>query len=229
MSSDQQDKFARVTSILALLIALGAVAVPYWQQSSQFEAQQRENLNVLLNSTVNGPLRLTGHNFGEMGQVVQMPWKLIVSNTGNRQLSIINKRISFGETPDSQYYTGIDGGIFTQGYKPIDLPIKLEAGESQSYYIYVGAIVPAKVYEILYGLNEGKPVMDREAMKALGEEGIDIYGNPVKYLDHGNDKFLIEFKSVDKSPTFWVNLFTGGGNRFYGAAAKYSISPESVL
>lgn len=229
MSTDQHDKFARVTSILALLIALSAIVIPYWQQSSQFEAQQRENLNVLLNPTVNGPVKLTGHNYGEMGKVIQMPWKLTISNTGNRQLSIINKRISLGETPDSQYYTGIDGGLFTQGYQPIELPIKLEPGESQSYYIYVGAMVPARVYEILYKLNEGKPVMDRVAMKALGYEGIDIYGNPVKYQDHGNDQFLIEFKSSDKSPTFWLDLLTGGGNRFYGAAAKYSMPPESAL
>jgi len=229
MSNDSKDRFARVTSILALFVALVAVVVPYIQQSKQFEAQQTESLNVILNPAVNGPLLLTDHNYGDMGQVVQMPWELTISNTSNRQLSIINKRISVGDSPDSQYYTGIDGGIYTLDYQRTDLPIKLEAGESKVYYIYVGAMIPKVPFEIMHKLNAGNSVTDRDAMRALGKAGIDIYGRPVKYQDHGDDTFMIEFNPSDTSPIFWINLYTGNGNRFYGAAAKYGLIPTNIL
>jgi len=122
MSDDHKDSFARRIAILSLLIALASVIIPYIQQEMLFNKQQQENLNIILSSTVNGPQVITDHNFGEMGYVIQMPWSLTVSNSGNRQLSIIKKRVSSGEGPDSNYYTGIDGGIFTKDYVPIQLP-----------------------------------------------------------------------------------------------------------
>ena len=47
----------------------------------------------------------------------------------------------------------------------------------------------------MHKLKNGSSVTDRDAMKALGKAGIDIFGNPVIYQDHENGKFLIEFKS----------------------------------
>jgi len=223
MSNDHKDKFARRIAICSLIVALASVIVPYVQQKMLFEKQQQENLNIILSPTVNGPLALTDNNFGEMGYVVQMPWELTVSNNGNRQLSIIKKRVSCGNEPDSQFYTGIDGGIFFKDYTPVQLPIKLEAGESQSFYIYVGTLVPQHVYDLLKNLNNGNPVMDRDAMKALGKKGIDIYGNNVEYHSYENDTFAISFKESSKAPKHWVVLGTGRGNIFFSSASKYEI------
>lgn len=227
MSNKSTDIFARVTSILALFFALLAVIVPYIQQSKQFQALQKESLKILLNSAVNRPLLLTNYNFGDMGKVIQMPWKVTISNTGNRQLSIIDKRVSVGDTPDFRSYTGIDGGIFTLENQPVSFPIKLESGESQVYYLNVGALIPSKSYDIIHKINDGNPVSDRDAMIALGKAGIDMYGNPVEFKDNGESGVSIKFNSSGDSPTFWLSLFTGNSNRFNGVASKYNLLLEN--
>lgn len=229
MGSGTKDNFARTMGVLSFIVALAAVIVPYFQQKSHLENLQQEELKVILNPAVDGPLILTSHDYGEQGRVIQMPWQLTISNTGNRQLSIISKRLSRGETPDSVFYTGIDGGIVTEDFKPLKLPLKLESGESKSYYLYVGTMVPKQVFEILYNINEGKPVSDRAAMKVLGEHGMDIYGNKVEYHGNENGKVSIIFKEADKSPTFWLRLSTGKGNNFFASGAKYHFAPELIL
>lgn len=223
MSEEHKDTFARRIATLSLVVAFASVIVPYIQQEMLFKKQQQEDLNVILNSSVNGPIKITDHNFGHMGYVVQVPWSLTVSNNGNRQLSIVKKRLSCGNEPNSQFYTGIDGGIFSKDYTPVQLPIKLEEGESQSFYIYVGTLVPKHVYELLKKLNNGNPVMDRDAMKALGEKGIDIYGNSVEYRSYNGDQFSISFKESGKALRHWLVLSTGRGNEFFSSASKYKI------
>jgi len=229
LSNNSKDNFARITSILALLIALATVVMPFVQQSQQFKTQQTEALNVILHPTVNGPIKLTGSDFGDKGVLVEMPWELTISNTGNRKLSIIEKRLSVGESPGISYYSGIDGGLFTSDFQPINLPLTLDSGESRVLLIYVGTLIPKNVFEILRTLNDGRSVTDRDALKALGKKNIDIYGNPVKFRDHGNANFSISFPSANKAPAYWIRLSTGRGNVFFGSATKYLPALEKLL
>lgn len=156
-----------------------------------------------------------------MGTVVQIPWKLTISNTCNRTLSIIDKQVSLGDKPDSTYFSGIDGGLYSLNNEPVTLPIKLEPGDSQSYLIFVGCMIPQKAFDIIYKVRNGNPVMDRDAMKALGRNGIDIFGNPVEFKEYEGDNFSIKFHSSEKAPTYWISLFTGAGNRFAVSASKF--------
>ena len=221
--------FARTTAVLSMVVALIAVFVPYFQQQNHFDTQQKEELKVILNPSTNGPILLTDQNYGKLGMLIQMPWELTVSNVSNRRISIVRKTISKGDAPDSTFYSGIDGGLLSSDYNKIELPINLESGDSKLYILYVGALVPSKVYKTLSSINKGQPVLDRDAMKALGKIGIDIFGNSVEYHEFEGGEFSIQFNNHEKSPTFWVRLTTGNGNNFYKSAAKYGFVPELAL
>jgi len=147
-------KFARVVAIISLVVAIAAVAIPYLEQRRQFQVLQTEELDVRLNPHTDGPIRIIGNYLGPMGRLVQIPWRLSLSNTGNQKLSITKYSVTTGATPNSTSYSGIDGGMLQSDQKPLDLPLTLDPGESRSFVLFVGILVPPPVYEVLSSLKE---------------------------------------------------------------------------
>ncbi len=212
------DKIARGMAIVSLLVAIAAVVVPYMQQRSQFQALQNEELVVRLNSSMNGPLRLTENSFGPKGHVVQIPWQVTLSNTGYQNLSISKYSITVGASPNSTYYSGVDGGMFTSDQQRVQLPFTLEPGESRSFRVLVGIIVPPRVYEVLSSID-GKL---SEARMVLAKQGVDLYGNEVNYQEFEGGSYLITLKKgSDKSPIYWFEVVTGRGNVFVTSETAY--------
>lgn len=116
------DRIARGMALVSLLVGTAAVAVPYMQQRSQFQVLQKEELVVRLKSSIDSPLRITEYSLGPMGRVVQIPWQLTFSNTGNQNLSITEYSITAGVSPNSIDYSGLDGGMFHPDQQRVDLP-----------------------------------------------------------------------------------------------------------
>jgi hypothetical protein len=218
------DVFARTMAILSLVVAVATVGVSYFQfgeQKRQFQVLQSEELTLRLNSHADGPLRITRNNFGQLGFVVQVPWRLTVSNTGNVKLSITEYSITTGSSPDAMFYTGIDGGMLTQEGKAVDLPMVIEPGDSRILIIYVGILVPTKVHEILSAMTDSKP-NTALAVKTLAKQGLDLYGNKVNYAEYPGGESLLTIEKKDQnSPTFWYRAVTGRGNAFLTSATSY--------
>lgn len=212
------DRIARGVAIFSLIVAIAAVVIPFIQQRSQFQVLQNEELFVQLNSSTNGPVRITEISFGALGYVVQMPWQITLSNTGYQNLSISKYSITVGASPNSTYYSGIDGGMFDSDQQRIDLPITLEPGESRSFVVLVGVIVPPRVHEVLSSAQGSLS----EAMTVLAEQGTDLYGNEVIYQEFEGGNYLITVeKEIDKSPAYWYEVVTGRGNVFLTSETAY--------
>jgi hypothetical protein len=209
-----KDNFARVISVLALIVSLLAILVSYIQQSRQFELQQREYLNISSKLYLDDEILLTDYNFGEMGQVIQFPLKLIVSNVGNRQLSIVSRNVSLDKDAKYSQYTGIDGGFLNSNKKAINLPITLESGESRIFYLQLGAIIPRKNYQVLSKLSESRVIDRHDAVLALGKIGVDIFGNSVKLSANDDDFYSLIYESIEKTPNFSITFSTGKGSDF---------------
>jgi hypothetical protein len=229
MSDTSPDKFARITAVISLIVAIAAIAIPYVQQKdalkqqqTQFDELQREDLSVRLNPHMRGVIRVTGTNFRPFGNVVQVPWGLTISNTGNRQLSIANYDLTRGDSPGAMFYTDIDGGLETLDFQPVGYPITLEPGEMRNFLLFVGITVPDKVFEILEGITEGNKVNRELATTALAIEGLDLYGNSIDYREFDGGAYII---SVDKQnqngQNFWCVVHTGRDNRFVVSANEY--------
>ena len=228
MSDKTPDYFARTTAILSLLIAIVAIYVSFSQQETaqeiqqdQFDILQKENISIKLNPYVNGEIRLTEIHLGPIGYVVQLPWKLTISNTCNRQLSIVEHFITRGETPISTQYSGIDGGLIDMNSNPVRYPISIEAGDSRTFYIFVGITVPEQIYNTLLSVKDKKNLTDRNVAQILGRQGIDIYGNNVEYKEFDDKSYTFQIKDKEKAQRFWIHFTTGRGNVFLATAKKY--------
>lgn len=216
------DKFALGIAIVSLVVAVAAVALPYLEQRRQFQVLQTEELVIRLDPNADGSFRITNNKLGPMGHVVQMPWRGTFSNTGNQKLSITKYSISTGATPNSTFFSGIDGGIVQSDQKPIDLPLTLDPGETKPFVLLVGVLVPSAVHDVLAGLTAPSQQTVSKATEALAKRGMDLYGNKVEYKEYAPGGYMLTVENEDqKSPTYWFEATTGRGNKFVVSATSY--------
>ena len=199
-----------------------AIVLPRTEQRRQFRILQAEQLVIRLNPHVDGTFRITKNNLGPLGHVVQVPWGLTLSNTGNQKLSVIKYSITTGSSPNSTFYSGIDGGMVNADGKPVSLPFSIEPGDSRSFVVFIGTTVPSNVYEILSSNgNRDLPTIAR-AKIALAKRGIDIYGNKVAYQEYAGGGYLLTVdKENQKYPRYWFQVDSGRGNAFLTSGTQY--------
>lgn len=231
----QTDRFARGLAVASLVISVAAILVPYIQhrsvfneQKRQFAASQKEELTVHLDPHADGPFRITKYSI-EMSHVVQIPWEVTLSNTGNQQLSVIEYCITLGPPPNfGGSYSGIDGGMFTKEDRAVDLPLAIEPGESRSVLIFVGICVPAEAYGVLSAIEDTNLRTVDHAAIALAKQGLDIYGNKVTYREYAQGSYHVTFE--DEAPfsqRFWLRVVTGRGNISVASARLYKYERAS--
>jgi hypothetical protein len=220
MSSANKDYFARAISLLSLLIAIAAIYIPYYQQ----EKHHKESLSIIFSPDIAvGDIILTKYSFGDLGRVIQMPWQLTISNSGQDRLSVVEYQLSIGEKMGLLLFSGIDGGIRSKDWRNEKLPITLDGGESKTFAIYVGVQTPKEIYDILKSMSpENDRISYRRAFKELARKGYDFYGNKIWFKEYENDSYeLVIKKEHPISPVVWIELLTGRGNKFYANGSKY--------
>ena len=230
MSNNPQDRFARIMAVISLVVAIAAIAIPHMQQKAalklqkeQFEKLQREELSIKLEPIGRGLVRMTNHDLGPWGNVVQIPWELTVSNTGNRQLSIASYQLTRGEWPGATSYSGIDGGLLTFDDQPVDFPVTLEPGEMQRFIIFIGITVPDQVFSVLNRMSESESdELDRKKVSvALAKEGVDLYGNKVDYREFEGGAYILSVEGQNQDDQrFWIMVNTGRDNQFSDSAVE---------
>lgn len=208
-----EDKLARIIGVLSLVVSTAAVLVPYFQQ----RAVQQEHFIAELESKGIGSYRLTKINLGENGQVVQSPWRVVLSNTGSLKLSVVAYSLSSGLGPGEKRYSGLDGGLTDEQGNPVTLPIVLDGGETKTVVLSVGALAATKAIEILRRSAVEKSIPIEQGNLILARSGIDIFGNSVtlKEFEGGH---LIEWNKPQK-PVYWIEITTGRGNVFRTSAS----------
>lgn len=224
------DWIARGTAGASVVVAVCSAVIGYWnynqqrvtfeQQKRQFELLQSEQLVLGLESDTDGPFRITNSNFGNLGRVVQFPWKLAISNIGNQKLSIVSYNISSGPSAGFEVYSGIDGGLLTSNGETVILPMVLEPGESRSLFALIGVRVPTDVFKILSGLDPAKRTT-QQGIFAVGRKGLDLHGNEVDFKEFDGSYLLSITLDRQKSPRFWLKVTTGRGNAFVTSASAY--------
>jgi hypothetical protein len=223
-------------AVISLIVAVASVAIPYMQQGralkqqqKQFDELQQEALSVKLDPHVSGMVRITGKDLGPLGNFVQIPWELTISNTGSRQVSIADYDLTRGDSSGAMSYSGINGGLLTVDYNPVRYPVTLEPGGMRKFFLIVGITVPDRVLETLKGLNEGKDIDRERATTALAKEGLDLYGNRIDYREFEGGGYIRSIDTQNQNgQRFWCVVHTGRGNSFVVAASEYE-RPGKVL
>ncbi len=212
-----KDNVAIITSILSLLVAVGVMLFSIWQ----YRQGQVEELSLDINPYINeGAIRLTNHDLGEFGKVIQVPWQLIITNTGSRKLSVVKYRShQVGKTGEKyngeSFYSGVDGGLYNTNGEPIIFPLILEGGDSSILNAYVGLRADPGSYEILKNKFNRQDCEMADAMVVLGRAKKDIYGNKTTLYELEDDSFhfVVDPKNK-KTSTFIFEIQTGRGNQF---------------
>lgn len=216
---NNRDNFSRCIAVLSFVLSIAAFIFPIYQH---YQEQKEIALININNISYKDNVIITKNNFGEEGQVIQLPWKFTISNSGNRKLSITEYDISSGQSLGAVFYSGIKGELMKLSGEVINLPITLDAGESISGIIYIGVIVPKKVVDIINNLNDKSNIKYNDLIRILARSGFDIYGNKVKYKEYGEESYTLEVeKEQQKSQAFWIEFKSGRGIKFINSASIY--------
>jgi len=225
------DLVARIVGLISGLVAIAGVVISVLAmaeqrhqsavQQSQFAILQSEQLGIHLDPHVDGPLRMTQGNFGPMGMLVQIPWRLVLTNTGFQRLSVTSYSMLCETTRGELSYSGIDGGVCDEKQHPVQLPLAIDPGDTVQLFVFVGMLVPARVYTTLAALEPALQTVN-QARQVLAQQGCDLYGNPVEYREYPGGEYIGASKEDQQAPTFWFRVVTGRGNVFQSSASVYS-------
>jgi len=212
-SQGSVDWFARVTAILSLLVALAAVLVPYCQG----EADKGEHLTVVAKPEgTGGVIRLSDDE--SKSRAVQMPWIVMLSNSGRTKLSVVSYRIEqLIQGTGIRLFPGLDGGTSDRENKPVSFPLTLDAGESVSFRLYVGFIPNDEIAKTLKSMfAAGGPLDSHKTLLAFAEKGLTIYGGKasMQKFEGGGYVITIDPSSQRQAPVYNLIFRTGRNQEF---------------
>lgn len=215
------DNFARVTAIMSLLIAVIAILLPLVQETRRFKYLQAED--IVIHATPSIGKIIPAGELGAMGRVFQLPWKIVVSNIGNRPLSIIRYDLFKKEEAGHSIYSGLDGGFYEKGEKKVYFPFQIGEGESNSFLIYIGVIMDTNLAELLDSMDE---LTLSNAGMVLARHKMDLFGNQVNYQEYGDQgeawQVSIPSETIKQAPQFILEFRTSRGNVFSKILHYYS-------
>ena len=137
------DKFARLISIISLILAVLAVGLPYYQTEKNLQEDIAINLTNGCNNT--NQIKLI-NRLGVVYGIVQLPYNLTISNNGNRTSSIIDiETEQMDKNGRISKFSGIEGDIVDVSGESVSLPININSGESKSFIYYIGAFIEPEI------------------------------------------------------------------------------------
>lgn len=209
------DLFARRTAYASLFVSALAIIVPFLQQEFARRESQREQVRIATAQLLDFPLIDNG-KFANLGRLISEPWRVVISNNGQRTVSIVDMALERRDGERQIFYTGLNAGFFDLSGARLTLPLHLPAGESKILVARIGVIAPLPAYAAL------KPHLEKNAghidsmtaRQLLGREKIDLYGNPVDYVEYPGGGYLLSQKQKTKFPVFVLRIATGAGQEF---------------
>jgi hypothetical protein len=202
--------FSLIVSFLSLIIA----ALSYFQ----YFQDQKEMLSIDVKRIYDGEIKLTEYtDIDNLGHVIQMPWRVIISNLGNKKASVIEFKIenihllkADSNQNETSIFFGVNGGLFNLDGVEVQYPIILEGGESRIFTAYAGILTKNKVYEILQKNSVENMVSLSSAKKILGNENTDFFGNNAKLYELENGYCYIDVDPKRRKLYSYVFEFTTG-------------------
>lgn len=121
--------------------------------------------------------------------IMSLHWELVLSNNGDRDLSVIDYDVLQVLKKGPISYTDLRQGIyFLQDTKlqPVKFPMVIPAGHSSALFIRLGVMIDDKAYAMIKDEFDGKqPQNASSIIDFLRSREIDVYGNPFTKSDIG--------------------------------------------
>lgn len=167
--------YSDIISTFALVVAATAL-LQSWTESKRSD---REDITFRSHPHSDQlPIKLTGGKYKNT-RVIQFPFLINATNTGNRSASIIAYDMIYGpDDPSNRVMIrlgeSIDGGLSAPSGKPFPLPVYLQPGESIEFAINLGILIRDDHYnEIEETLKT--PFNRVQLNEFLGKNGIRLH------------------------------------------------------
>ncbi|MGR6859961.1 hypothetical protein ACU5EH_06215 [Aliivibrio salmonicida] len=204
------DYFARIIAILGLLIAIGAIVIPIWQNNHNAQ----EQLNIRMETDQSGIVLISDDR--KVSTVVQIPWLITLSNSGKVKLSITDYDATLLKGNARLGFSHLQGARYNMDGSTLRLPITLDSGESKTIKVYLGFMAEPEVLDNLYSLQEKQEVFTlNESFKYLAKRNQTIYGGVATYREiEGSLTITTDAQFYLIEPVYQLEFRTGRNNNF---------------
>lgn len=217
MSKTRAENVAVIVAITSIVISMASLAFSI----VVYRSSQVESMSVVA-SMARGGGEVRCRDFAGPAGVLQTPVEVVLSNTGDRALSIIRYEVlEISMAGGLSHYTHLDGGPISS--EVTSLPITLGAGESRRILLWIGLRPSAEARAIV--LTEQlceRPLSRRRLLVVLGRESIDLYGNTVRLSEYDDAISLSGPNLADATHQRFLLVFeTGRGSKFTDTTSWY--------
>lgn len=213
-----------------VIIALGAFSENIWKiiDSSKRFVKNEETIKSV-SHTINDEIKITKvrpiidqptqiRNFAGTG-ILSLHWELLLSNNGDKDLSVIDCEVLQGLISYTDLYQGLyilqDATL-----QAINFPIIIPAGHSYPLFLRLGVIIDKKVFAMIKEEFDGKQGQNASSIiDFLRSREIDVYGNPFTKSDIG----VYSLPPLDeiRDPVFVVKFKTARNTQIIDSISWY--------
>jgi hypothetical protein len=209
-----------VLSSTALVVSLGTLAYTIYKD--------RRDTKEFITCTVQRSLvdyDTAVQPFGDTGELL-VRWSGTAANDGAVPVALLEHRLE--ETDGKvEYYTGMDGGLFSSSGTPLQFPLNLSPGQAVSFVLETEVLLPKETYQKIASKGlEGRRISTKKLMLSLGDEGVDFWGNDVKVKRYDKRSFTYEGPSLSdqmRNPAFSLAFTSARGNSVYTQFSYYGL------
>jgi hypothetical protein len=212
-----------VVAVLCFMaIAIGGVASFSESVSKLFRT---ESLAMTLEHSVSQGARL--ERYAMTGAMASW-WEAVVSNTGDRAVSLMRFEVHAYRDSVEIEYDGLQSNLIgrvvdTKGER-VAFPIALDPGHSTRLYIELKVLLDPKAFDLL---SKAYPNGDVPSLQAAGNllaqsTGIDLFGQKAVPLGAEGDVFGYTVDSSGREPRLSVTFHTSRGSAVSAVSGWYS-------
>jgi hypothetical protein len=145
-------------------------------------------------------------------------WEVTISNHGELTDTIVGYHVLMAASDGTESYSGLDQGLFDQHLTRLDLPLSVEPQHAARFFVKLGILVPASVYQHILTTFQPGPVASVEAIyKKLYRDGTDIHGLPVLPIAESG----FTFPKASSAPSFAIAFDSLSGRPIREVASWY--------
>jgi hypothetical protein len=126
--------------------------------------------------------------------LIALDWSALIANNGSTPVSVVEYEL-YGTRPNGNRFTysRLNLGLRDADGTELELPILLDPGHAVRVNVTTGVMVIDSVYRALMTrFRVGDRPWYDEVWRTLARQGIDIWGNRVKFQEWGESDFAFE-------------------------------------
>lgn len=214
----KKDNLTIIISLISLIISISVATLNFFQ----YFQNQKEMIAIDVKRIHDGQIKLTEYSdINNLGHVLQIPWRVVISNIGIKKTSVIECKIENIHLNKNSYegkslYYGVNGGLFNINGENVKYPITLDGGESRIFTAYVGILTNNEVYVILRKISAVDEISINTAKKVLGNANTDIFGNNAELYELENGYSYLAVDPKKRKLYSYVFEFTTGKKKHFG-------------